>query len=133
MNGFHNRLKIEAWLPHELPEGSVQLWTLLEDFVFDSTILGRLAAAKDLTTDFASIPRIAWRYIDPEDPVIMAASVIHDQLYKLMGILPEGTKYTREQADQVLIEIMKASGARWDQQKVVYRMVRLFGASHWKD
>lgn len=118
-------------LPPGRAEGRKQ-YVLLKEFEYQSDILGRIVVPAGFPTDFASIPRIAWRYIDPEDEVILYASVLHDALYSWAGTLPDSLKFTREQADLVLREAMKLSGARWDQCAAVYRMVRLFGGSHWK-
>lgn len=117
-------------LPPGRAEGRKQ-YLLLKEFEYESDILGRIVAPIGFPTDFASIPRIAWRYIDPEDQVVLYASVVHDFLYSVSGLLPDGRRFTREQADSVLKEAMKLSGARWDQQAAVYRCVRLFGGSHW--
>lgn len=82
-------------------------------------------------TDFASIPRIAWNILDPEDPVIGWPSVAHDYLYSCAGTLPDGFKYTRDKADDTLVELMAFCGAgsfvRW----AVRRAVGTFGGSHW--
>lgn len=131
MSRFIARLKIDCLMPAELGKSRTPLYTLLEDFVYESDLLGRLVAPVGMITDFASIPRIAWRYIDPNDAGVADPSVIHDYLYTLAGVLPDGRKYTREQADLVLREAMGACGARADQRAVVYSAVRLFGGTHW--
>ncbi len=111
--------------------GTRQVYTLDDDFEYQSEILGRILVPAGFCTDFASIPRPVFSYIDPEDPGILYPSVVHDRLYSLEGKLPDGRTYTREQADSVLKEAMELAGARWDQRQVVYRAVRLFGGSHW--
>ncbi len=111
--------------------GPRQLYVLDDDFEYESEILGRIIVPVSFCTDFASIPRPAFSYIDPEDPVILYPSVIHDYLYSREGKMPDGRTFTREQADGVLKEAMELAGARWDQRQVVYRAVRLFGGSHW--
>jgi len=108
------------------PEGRKRnTYWLTAPLVYQSEILGRIEVPVGFQTDFASIPRIAWRYIDPEDPCIAYPSVIHDHLYSTQAC-------SRETADQVLREAMQVAGARIDQRAVVYRMVRLFGGSYWK-
>lgn len=130
MSAFLTRLRVDILHPSEL-SGGRQVYELIEDFTYQSYLLGTITAPLGMRTDFASIPRIAWRYIDPEDPVILMPSVIHDTLYNLRGTIC-GRPYTREQADLVLREAMRVCGARWDQCAVVHRAVRLFGGSHWK-
>lgn len=114
----------------ECPDGR-QLYELKQDFRYFSEILSDIHVPAGLITDFASIPRLAFQYLDPEDPVILFPSVVHDFLYSMHGKLPTGMAYTREQADQVLREAMDLCGARWDQKAIVFRAVRLFGKSHW--
>lgn len=99
---------------------------LTAPFVYQSDLLGRVEVPVDFKTDFASIPRIAWRYLDPEDPCICYPSVVHDYLYSAQ-------QCSRETADKVLAEAMQVAGARIDQRAVAYRMVRLFGGGHWQD
>lgn len=108
-----------------------QKYVLHHPFVYDSNLLGRIEIPAGITTDFASVPRILWRYLDPEDTCVQYPGLIHDQLYAWGGKLPDGREYTRLQADQVFREAMEISGARWDQRVAAYNAVRLFGASHW--
>ncbi len=108
-----------------------QIYMLLQDFVVDSNLMGRIIVPAGFKTDFASIPRAAFWYIDPEDPCILFASVVHDYLYSMVGKLVDGREFTREQADRVLVEFMALSGARADQQKIVFFAVDKFGGSHW--
>ena len=130
MSAFLTRLRVEILPPSEVR--GRQLYRLLEDFVIDSNIVGRFAVPAGFITDFASIPRVAFAYIDPEDPCILCPSVGHDYGYSLLGVLPDGRAFTRAQWDDVLVELMAISGARIDQRKVVYFAVRVGGASHWK-
>lgn len=116
--------------PSEL-RGGRQLYQLISGFSFESARLGLITAPAGMITDFASIPRAAWYYIDPEDPVILYPSAIHDFLYSLGGRLPDARPYSRATADQILIDAMRVCGARADQRAIVYRMVRLFGGSKW--
>lgn len=122
MSAFLSRLRVEVLPPNEV--AGRQIYVLTEPFIYQSEIIGHVEVPDKFKTDFASIPRIAWRYIDPEDPAILYPSVIHDYLYSTQGT-------SREVADQVLREAMALAGARIDQRAVVYRMVRMFGGSHW--
>lgn len=127
---FKSPLHVRVLAPSELLTKR-QSYELTAPFTYTSAILGDLTVPAGFHTDFASIPRIAWRYIDPEDPAILFASVIHDYLYSLKGVLPTSQEYTRKQADEVLVEAMAACGARWDQRKIVYAAVRVGGGTNW--
>lgn len=109
-----------------------QLYRLEQPFGYLSEKFGPFEAPVGLITDFASIPRIAWTYLDPEDPVILGPSVLHDSIYQYAGEMPDGRLLSRADADFVLREAMIACGARPAQALVVYQSVRLFGGSHWK-
>lgn len=123
MSAFLSPVRMEI-LPPSQVKGR-QKYRLLEPFVYDSNLLGRIEIPAGFLTDFASIPRILWRYLDPEDSAIQFASLVHDYLYFTQPC-------SREVADKVMVEAMEISGARWDQRVVAYRAVRLFGGSHWK-
>lgn len=130
MSAFLNEIHTKIVPPCKVGRSS-QTYVLDDDFEYESGVLGRIVVPTGFCTDFASIPRPAFAYIDPEDRVILYPSVIHDYLYSMMGKLPDGRTYTREQADQVLREAMELAGARIDQRFIVYHAVRLFGGSHW--
>lgn len=98
---------------------------LTAPLVYQSDILGRIDVPVDFCTDFASIPRPVWLYIDPEDACICYPSVVHDYLYTQQPC-------ARDVADKVLREAMQICGARIDQRFVVFNAVRQFGGSHWK-
>lgn len=130
MNRFASKLFLRAFsCPDEL-RSSPQLYMLTSDLIYQSDLFGVVTAPGGITTDFASIPRIAWTYLSPEDPCILYPSVIHDYLYQVNGKLPDRT-LSREDCDNLLAEMMAVCGARWGQKKVVLQVVRLFGASHW--
>jgi len=128
MSAFLSRLRVEILPASEVTKR--QIYVLMEDFIYESNLFGRITVPKGFKTDFASIPRFAWRYIDPEDPCILYASVVHDYLYSLAGKMGE-VVFARNLADRVLSEAMEISGARVDQRAIVYRLVDWFGGSHW--
>jgi uncharacterized protein YeaC (DUF1315 family) len=47
------------------------------------------------------------------------------------GTLPDGTAFTREQADAVLREAMEVCGASSVIRNAVYQAVQAFGGAHW--
>lgn len=131
MSAFLTRLRTEILPPSEVK--GRQIYLLVQDFVVDSNLMGRIVIPAGFKTDFASIPRAAFWYIDPEDPVILYASVVHDWLYSMVGKLADGRIFTRAQADLVLVEFMALSGARIDQRKIVHFAVEKFGGAHWNN
>src|SRR6478736_1615458 len=114
MIGFISSLVTRIMSPDEL-QGGRQLYVLTQDFYYKSDLLGDICVPAGFITDFASIPRFAYSYIDPEDPCIIFPSVVHDYLYRLGGALPNSRTYARSDADRVLREAMTVSGARNDQ------------------
>lgn len=78
--------------------------------------------------DLASVPRILWWAIAPFE-LSVVAPMIHDFLYERggMGI------FTREEADQVFLEIMLGEGVAAWRRRIAYRAVRLFAGGAWRD
>lgn len=120
-------------------------WILFEDFSL-RVPMGRsqyeFFVPAGMTTDFASIPRLFTFLISPVDPKILAAALIHDDLYKSRSKnavsktigqdTPLHTKITHQKtsrfmADAWLREIMRLYEAPLWKQFVVYYAVRGFG------
>lgn len=131
MNPFPAPLIIRALPPAACDDGRRQQYVLEQDFAFLSTAFGPITAPAGMLTDFASVPRLVWTYLSPEDPCILYGSIIHDWLYQQGGRLPL-RRLTRAECDAVLREAMLASGARPTQAAVVYRVLRLFGAGNFR-
>lgn len=127
---FPAQLMIRA-VPPEDCRGNRQEYVLERDFAYYSKAFGAITAPAGMSTDFASVPRLVWAYLSPEDPCILYGSIIHDFLYQSGGRLPL-RRFTRAEADEVLREAMTASGARPAQSFVVHRALRLFGAANFK-
>lgn len=134
MNAFTSSLVLESLRPSDpLVLKTGRAWYILaDDLTYISERFGKIVAPKGLLTDFASVPRAAWLYLSPNDPVIEYPSVIHDAIYQVGGKVGE-RNFSRAEADEILAEAMAACGARWGQKKVVLNAVRMFGGSHWKD
>ncbi len=131
---FSGNVALRALWPWE-PEqraAKAQLWLTLEPLAYRSLQYGEIAVPAGFISDLASIPGAAKWYLDDDDPRILAAAIVHDYLYKNLGALPGGQVLTRQQADDILREAMLALGARPTQAALVYRMVRLFGGTHWQ-
>lgn len=133
---FPNALILAAFSSEKLASLGVKraLYELQQDFVYVSPAFGTITVPKGYVTDFASVPRFAWVYLSPEDPVILFASVIHDYGYTLKGDLGRGDNLvlSRKAFDTILREIMEYCGARRSQAAFVYWLLRSFGWSHWK-
>ncbi len=129
---FLSPLVTRALMPGDQPVGEAQQWIVDHDFGYRSELFGDIIVPAGYVTDYASIPPLFKNYMDDDDPGILYPSVIHDWLYTHAGQLPDGRAYSRELADSVLREAMAVAGARVDQRVVVFRVVRLFGGSHWK-
>ncbi len=136
MSRFLGQLYLRYYSAAELRSKALksQRYDVAQDLPYESEVLGRtIVVPSGTSTDFASIPRLVWNLLDPEDPVIGWPSVVHDYLYTCAGVLPDGFKYSREQADRVLVEGMDLCGASNFTRWAVLRSVRAFGGSHWLD
>jgi len=94
----------------------------------------RIIPRDGFKTDFASIPRIAWRLIGPptgygKKANYGPAAVIHDVCYvtRVMGSDPNGRKL----ADRVMLAAMKDLGVSLWRRRLMYRILRLFGRRHY--
>jgi hypothetical protein len=135
MSKFLTPLILRALSPEELiaQKSTVQLYELNSDFSYQSDLLNAtITSPKGLVTNFASVPRFVWSWMDPEDPVILFGSVIHDALYTKGCVVDTGKTFTRLQADQTLIEAMGVLGASRLDRTLVYWGLRIGGSSHWQ-
>jgi hypothetical protein len=73
-------------------------------------------------TDFASIPRLFWSLLPPDDYQYTAASIVHDRLY-------ETHEMTRPEADKVFYRAMAIYHTPKWKRVIMYLAVRLFGRS----
>lgn len=132
---FPQRLLLDTLAPDHpaVQETEKAQYQLTGDFVYWSAKYGQIVVPTGLITDFASIPKILWNIIDPDDPRICFPSVVHDYLYSRKGDLGLGSRMTfnRQQADEVLQEGMQVCGAGKALALSVYYAVRIGGSSHW--
>ena len=101
-------------------------WEVLEDYTY-RTSKGLVTVPKGFKTDYASVPRI-FRNIINSSGKHGRAAVVHDWLYSSKCTLD----VTREEADKIFLEIMKECGVSYIKRQFMYRMVRMFGASHFR-
>lgn len=75
-------------------------------------------------TDLASIPRIFWAILPPQQANFVAPAVLHDYMY---------TKHieSRKYADDVLYAGLRAQGAMWITANIIWIGVRLGGGIHY--
>lgn len=91
-------------------------YELVEDF-------GDIPAG--FVTDGASIPRFAWRIIDhPFRSDYIEVYVVHDYDYATGRV-------TRKEADERMLEGLKAAGMPWLKRYAVYWAVRWFGGNNY--
>ena len=125
MNRFPDELKLIALPPDET--GKKQIYKLDSNFRFLTYRLEWIEVPEFFETDFASIPKIFWNILDPEEPCILFPSLIHDFLYS------KGDKaYSRKNADIVLRSAMNYCGAPKWKSFLVYYAVRIFGKSNYE-
>lgn len=98
-------------------------WYLLEDFIYNSDIIGRVVVPAMFITDFGSIPREFWDFLPPWG-VYGPATIVHDYLYVYKP-------YTKFQADIILREAMVALGVDHAISEIIYKGVELFGQRAW--
>lgn len=96
-------------------------WVVYEPFTYVSPRI-TIHIPKGFETDFASIPRVLWRWMPPTDGRIGKPSIIHDWIYRSPAVL-----FTRQEADNELREAMKCVGASAFDRNAVYYAVRSFG------
>jgi hypothetical protein len=89
----------------------------------------KITAPAGMLTDLISSPFHS--IVQPSDPKILGAGIIHDYLYvaheSIEGYRP--INRDRKFADDMLLHGMKESGVGWFRRKMVYRAVRIGG---WK-
>ena len=86
-----------------------------------------------LVTDLASIPRILRGVVSKVGPHV-EASVVHDYLYGAhLRFARKNHKEDRKFADVLYERLMKKAGVGWFKRKAIYRAVRLFGKSAFKN
>ena len=101
-------------------------WEVFEDYVYETSI-GTVVVPNGFKTDYASVPKIFRNIINTYGKHGKAA-VVHDWLYSKNCNID----ITRAEADKIFLEIMKECGVGVIKRNLMYRMVRLFGASHFR-
>ena len=101
---------------------------LLEDFTWIDPIWGEIVVPRGFVFDGASIPSRLWSVVElhPYSSKVVDAAVVHDYLYC-------SQKLDREQSDDVFRRILLYEDRlpRVTVQ-VLYRVIRIFGGSHFE-
>jgi hypothetical protein len=97
--------------------------------------LATITARTGFQFDRASIPRIFWAIISKDD-LSAVPPLFHDLLYRFAGKLPKKdvapeTIFTREEADNLFLHLMKQSGVKEWRAWAAYQAVKKFGKSSW--
>jgi hypothetical protein len=99
-------------------------WVLVDDLTYEN-ITYRITAKKGFTTDFASIPRIAWTLIgSPAMGRYTSSSVIHDVLYATESL-------GRKECDDLFLEMLEVDGVGYFKRYAMYWAVRAGGWAVW--
>lgn len=101
-------------------KGDTRLFILTQRFRFYSDH-GYVEVPKGTVTDGASIPRVFWSVLSPFGEYFKAA-LPHDFLYT-----DKNKKFTRKEADDILLEGMEVLGVHPAKRFLIYRAVRWFG------
>ena len=105
--------------------GNSRMFMLTRRFRYLSSY-GCIEVPEGFITDGASVPRAFWNIFDPFGDYFEAA-VIHDFLYSAAN-----HEWDRLEADDIFKEAMYNVGIPWYRREIIYRAVRLFGASSFK-
>ena len=112
-------------LIHPLSDGRRQ--ELFQDYIYE--INGyRITVPRGFITDLASVPRSFWTIFPPFGRYTPAA-VIHDFLYSRYN----ATGINRTLSDKIFLHIMKELGVNFLKRKTMYKAVRFFGETSWKN
>ncbi len=109
-------------------------WRVLAPFIYYVGEKGSdefLYVRSGFTTDFASIPRLAWPIIGHPAGDHGKAAVVHDWLYQNPDDGVDKPR-TRRRCDQVFLEAMKVLGIGWWRRSAMYCAVRVGGRGAWK-
>lgn len=101
-------------------------WVVEEPLIYISKFHGPITVPVGYETDLASVPRIVWSIIRPDDPTVRRAAVIHDYIYTNL------TNYiTKKEADD-LFHVMLLEDCTYPlKARVMWCAVRVGGRGNW--
>lgn len=114
-------------------------WLLVEDCVYTTNDDFTITAKSGFKTDLASIPRIFWALIASFE-LSITAPVLHDLIYRSAGevappdgeVAPVGKIFTRQEADDIFLELMTGAKVSYWKRNVAYLAVRHFAEHAWR-
>lgn len=102
-----------------------KVWKTAETVVWVDTNTGcKIVVPAGFKTDLASVPKILHPIVSPGGNW-NRASIIHDYLYSVKGLLPSGEKLTRKQCDRIFLEVSILDGTNPFIATVGYYGIRL--------
>lgn len=110
--------------------GESHTWELLEPLAFSAPGVGAIRVYPGARTDGASIPRPLWTLVGPplRDTRVVAAAIIHDQLYCTAGLHGQ---LSRRECDQIFHAALLAGGCPRHRAALYYAGVRTGGWIGW--
>lgn len=102
-------------------------WRLEDEFVFWSRY-GKIVVPKGFVTDFASVPPLPLAYLLTKNASKVGAAT-HDFLYREGKI--DDYKLTRQQADDLMCDLMILEGVTWWQRRMIRFGLRIGGWWTW--
>lgn len=105
--------------------------TLQVEYTCSSTFysqFGPVHVREGDTSDGGSAPRILWPVISPLDSDMADAAFVHDTIYR-----DRHTKFTRKQADLIMLEALQEIGMPFWKRQMVYRTLRACGWKAWSE
>jgi hypothetical protein len=115
--------------------GATKNYEVVEDYTYKSGTYS-ITVPKGFIYDRASIPRVFWVLID-KDSLSNVAPLFHDLLYRNGGALPTNQvspyrKFSREETDDLFLELMTKSGVNKWRREAAYQAVRRGAGLAWK-
>src|SRR3712207_4168357 len=119
------KMEVTKLILHPLVNGEKN--ELYQEYVYE--INGyQIKVPQGFVTDLASVPRIFWSIFPPFGKYTPAA-IVHDFLYSKFN----DTGINRTLADRIFLLIMKELGVGYLKRNTMYKAVRVFGESSWKE
>lgn len=115
--------------------GATREYSVEAEYIYDR-VNHKIKVPKGFIYDRASIPRILWLLISPDD-LGNVAPLLHDYLYRSGGKLPNDhvdpyRTYDRLEADDLFLEAMTKCGVDKWRREAAYQAVRLASEFAWK-
>ena len=111
--------------PLDPPNKANDPWVVTQDWLTPMIDGICVKISAGMTTDGATIPRIAWRLVGhPLQVPLLGPALGHDALYAAELV-------SREEADRWFLEAMKKAGINWVKRNTIWSAVRIGGWAVW--